>query len=210
MRFNAEEQETLDKLGYFLRDWGKYLAAIVVLIIIAYVGDASWNWYQNKDTLKIAATYETFTEKFNAGDTNSVYQIADQMDKNYPSAEYTSMAAMLAAKMAKDKNNSTLAEKYLKFTIDNARDKGFVDIARLRLADIYIDEHKDSLVLPLLMAKHDKSFDALYYSKRGDLHLAKGDKNKARDSYKEALKIAGDNQSVTQVIQMRLDVLGGN
>lgn len=205
-----EEQESIDKLRYFLRDWGKYIAALIIVMIIAYVADSAWNWYMAKDALKAASDYQNFTQSVNSKDTNKIYSIANAMESNYPSNEYTAMAGMMAAKIAKSKLNNETAEKYLKFVMINAKNKGLVDVARLRLADVYIDEHKFNLVIPLLMEKHDKNFDALYYSKRGDLHLAQGNLAKARDAYKTALQIAGDNQSVAEIIQMRLDILGNN
>lgn len=209
MRLNLEEQESFDKLKYFIRDWGKYIALFIVAVIIIYAANSGWNWYQNRDSLNAAKSYQAFNSAFDAKNVNNVYSIANSMESNYPRNEYTAMASMLAAKTAKSRADNATAEKYLNFVIDNAKDKGLVDVARLRLADVYIDSHKFNLVIPLLMAKHDKSFDALYYSKRGDLHVAQGHLDEARTAYKAALKIAGDNQSVAQVIQMRLDILGG-
>ena len=208
MKLNLEEQERIDTLRYFLRDWGKYIIGLIAVIIIAYVADSLWNWYQVRDSAKAAILYQSFSAEAKNNNTPKVYAIANTMENSYPTNEYTAMASMMAAKIAKDKSENTPAEKYLKFVINNSKNNGLVDVARLRLADVYIDEHKFNLVVPLLMEKHDKSFDALYYSKRGDLHLAKGELNQAREAYKAALKMAGDNQSVAEVIQMRLDVLG--
>lgn len=210
MKLNLEEQERIDTLRYFLRDWGKYIVALIAVIIIAYTADALWNWYQVRDSAKAAKLYQRFNDAVKSNNNTQLYAIVDTMENNYAANEYTTMASIMAAKMAKTKDNNALSEKYLKFVVTNAKNNGLVDIARLRLADVYIDEHKFNLVVPLLMEKHDKGFDAFYYSKRGDLYLAKGDLTRARDAYKEALKIAGDNQSVAEIIQMRLDVLGNN
>lgn len=209
MRLNQDEQMSLDALKNFLSDWGKYIALFVAAIIIIYVADSGWNWYQNSSALEAAKHYQEFNTAFDAKNINSIYRIADSMENNYPRSEYTAMASMLAAKTAKSKLDNTNTEKYLNFVINNSKDNGLVDMARLRLADVYIDSKKFNQVLPLLMAKHDKSFDALYYSKRGDLHVAQGNLDEARTAYKTALKMAGDNQEVSQIIQMRLDVLGG-
>lgn len=210
MKLNLEEQERIDTLRYFLRDWGKYIVALIAVIIIAYTVDSLWGWYQVRDSSKAAVLYQNFSDALKSNNTKSLYSITDTMENNYAANEYTAMASIMAAKVAKTKDNNVLAEKYLKFVVTNAKNKGLCDVARLRLADVYIDEQKFNLVVPLLMEKHDKNFDALYYSKRGDLYLARGDLTKARDAYKEALKIAGDNQSVAEIIQMRLDVLGNN
>lgn len=209
-KFDLEEQERIDRLRYFLRDWGKYVVALVIVLATVYASDVTWSWYKNKDALKIAAIYEDFIAAVNLSKVKTVYMLAEQMENNYPNAEYTAMASMWAAKIAKLNNNPDDAVKYLQFTINNAKDTRLVDIARLRLADVYIDLRKFSLALMLLLEPHDKAFDALYYTERGDLHLANGDINKARAAYKEALQIVSDDPATSQGIQMRLDMLGGN
>jgi predicted negative regulator of RcsB-dependent stress response len=210
MKFDLEEQERIDKLKYFFRDWGKYILSLLVIIIFAYIADSLWNWQHNRNAIKTALLYQNFNQAVEKNNLNQVYSIVSTMEKNYPSDEYTALASMMAAKLAKNKLENKHAEEYLNFAILHTKDKALVDVARLRLADVYIDEKKFNLVMPLLMEKHAKSFDALYYSKRGDLHVARGELDKARESYKIALKMGGDNQSITDVVQMRLDVLGNN
>ena len=120
------------------------------------------------------------------------------------------MASMTAAKVAWKKNDLKTAVNLLNWTIANAKDQGLVSVSRLRLADIYIDQGKFDLAMNLMFEKHDPAFDPLYYTKRGDLYVAKGDLNKARDAYKEAIQKAGQDTSMAQGVQMRLDVLGNS
>ena len=120
------------------------------------------------------------------------------------------MASLLSAKMSWDKKDLSQTAKSLNWIIDNSKDVGMVNTAKLRLADVYIDEKKYDKAIKLLLEKHDPAFDPLYYSKRGDLYVAQGDQDTARDAYKEALKKVGQDSSMSQGIQMRLDVLGNN
>ena len=71
-------------------------------------------------------------------------------------------------------------------------------------------QQKFDKAMALLLEKHSPEFDPLYYTMRGDLYVAKGELNKARDAYKEALQKAGQDANTAQGIQMRLDVLGNN
>lgn len=208
MKLNLEEQESIAKLKYFFRDYGKYIALALSVLIIVYVLNSVWNWKQQKDSMLAAADYQNVVVAVATNNASLTNTLTERMMQKYPKNEYTAMALMLASKSAKTTNKNNLAEKYLNFIIDKSKDDGLVNVARLRLADVYIDEHKLSLVLPLLLQKHDKNFDALYYSKRGDLHLAQGKLDEARLAYKTALTMAGDNQEVASLINMRLEVLG--
>ena len=74
---------------------------------------------------------------------------------------------------------------------------------------MYIDQQKFDKAREMLKIKHDLAFDGLFYEGRGDMYIAMGDLNKARDAYKEGLQKAANDPSTQQAIQMKLDVIGG-
>ena len=205
--FDLHEQEQLSKLGYFWRDWGKYVIGLLVIVIITYLSSVGWNYKSSKDASAAALLYANFI-KDAGGNVQSAYEIADKMEQNYPRAEYTAMASIWAAKLAYSNKDMKRAKTYLNWTIKEAKDQGLVAIAMLRLADVYIDQKEFDAAVSLLMQKHDASFDPLFYTKRGDLYVAKGNYAKARDAYKEALNKAGNDQNMVGSIQLKLDVLG--
>lgn len=207
--FDLNEQEQIANVKYFWRDWGKYIAALVVVLILGYVGSSVYTWHQQSQAQQAAAVYETFTNAVESNNTQLIYKTADDLVQNLPKTEYASMAALQAAKTAFNQKDFAKSEKYLNWTKDNSNDKSLQSIATLRLASVYIDENQFDKAREMLKTKHDLAFDGLFYEGRGDMYIAQGDLNKARDAYKEGLQKAANDPSTQQAIQMKLDIIGG-
>ncbi len=207
--FDLHEQEQLTKIKYFWRDWGKYIVGIVVIAMLAYISNVLWVANASSNATKAAVIYNQINDAAKAKDKNTVYTLTDDLKNKYSRVEYTTMASIIAAKVAIDAKDMDKATAYLEWVIKKSKDKGMVAIAMLRLADVYIDQKKFDLAHTTLMKDHDASFDSLFYAKRGDLYVAQGDLTKARDAYKAAIDKAGQDQNMAGSIQMKLDVLGG-
>lgn len=206
---DLHEQEQVDKLKYFWRDWGKYIIAGIGLLIIGYVASSGYSYYQQSKAKDAVVVYNELTTQISQANDKEVYADADKLIANYSSAEYAPMGALITAKYAFDKKDYVKAEKYLTWTKDNSKDKSMSSLAVLRLASVYVDEQKFDKARELLRTKHDLAFDGLFYEARGDTYVAMGDLNKARDAYKEGLQKAANDPTTQQSIQMKLSVIGG-
>ena len=209
-KLDLHEQEQISNLKYIWQRAGKYIVSVLVLCLLAYGVNSWWVWYSSSKASKAATVYASFTDAYNSKDKTKEFELAGNLQDNYSSTQYASMATLLAAKTAWENNDLPESTKLLNWIIDNSKDKGMVSTAKLRLADVYIDEKKFDKAMKLLTDKTDPAFDPLFYSKRGDLYVAEGELNKARDAYKEALKKSGQDSNVSQGIQMKLDILGNN
>ncbi len=206
--FDLNEQERIDSLRYYWRIWGKYILTLVAVLIIAYIGSSFYQWYGKDHAEKAAVLYADFTTALNDKNNQKAIASANKLIETLPNTEYTPMAALQAAKLAVDQKDYSTAIKFLNWTKDSAKDKSMQSIAILRLAAIYVDQGKFDKARELLRTKHDLAFDGLFYEARGDMYIAMGDTNKARDAYKEGLQKAANDPSTQQVIQMKLDILG--
>lgn len=209
--FDLHEQEQLSNLKYFWQKGGKYIVGLVVVAIVAYMVNVGWNMYKNNQSSAAAEIYTQFTEvAAGSRDLDKMLKFTQELQSKYAVTEYSSMASMQSAEAAWKEHKLDIAANLLNWLIDNSKDQGLVNVARVRIADILIDEQKFDKALKQLQQPHDSAFDVIYYMKRGDLYVAKGDLNRARDAYKEALQKAGQDSNVAQEVQLRLDVLGGN
>ncbi len=206
--FNLSEQEQIDQIKYFWSDWGKYLIAIIVVALAVYITDFLWNKHKDNLSNQAASVYFNFTTSVSSGNNAIAYKLAQQLEEEYPHLQYSDLASIWAAKLAYTEKNIDLAKNFLLWTINDASDKNFVSLAKLRLAKVYIDQKQFDKAMSLLKSDDNQAFSVLFYQTRGDLYIAKNEPNMARDAYKEALKRAGDDSSITQSIQLKLDVLG--
>jgi predicted negative regulator of RcsB-dependent stress response len=72
-----------------------------------------------------------------------------------------------------------------------------------------MDENKYEDALKQLEAEHPASFDGLYSDMRGDIYNAQGKKEEARTAYKLAYEKIDAASMYRNLIQMKLDALGG-
>lgn len=205
---NLDEQEQISKLKYFWRDYGKYIIGILIVAIITYSSSELLSWKSEKQSAEAAIVYEQFTTDYSNNNIANIYKEAEQLQKDFPKNEYTSFAVLTAAKVAFVNKDLVKASQYLYWVISHTKDNSLANIAKLRLADVYIDQKKSDEALKLMMEKTTAAFQPLFYEKRGDLYLAIDNKFKARDAYKAALDAASSNQELAQEIQMKLDILG--
>jgi predicted negative regulator of RcsB-dependent stress response len=208
--YDLQEQEQISNLKYFWQKGGKYVIGLIILIIIAYIGGTIWNVHKQNKAAQAATVYAVFEDGMKAESIALVMGPVAQLQTDYANTEYAAMASLEAAKFWWTLKNESEAIKLLNWVIVNANDKGLVSIARIHLADIYIDQKAFSQAMDQLQAPHEDAFDFLYYMKRGDLYVVKSQPDRARDAYKEALAKVGNDPSLQQMIQMRIDVLGNN
>ena len=123
---------------------------------------------------------------------------------------YASLGALVSAKAHFAAGDLKTARAQLQWVAENARDPGVQAIARLRLGAVMLDEGAYDDALKMLAAKPDPAFEFLVEDLRGDILFAQGKRAEARAAYQAALaKVAPTNDAARELIQLKLDSLGG-
>jgi predicted negative regulator of RcsB-dependent stress response len=120
------------------------------------------------------------------------------------------MGALLAAKSAFDANDQKSAKAYLQWVVDQSSGEEYQAIARLRLAGLLLDEKAYDEGLKLLSAPFPDQFAGLVADRRGDLLFAQNKIEDARAAYQLALEKTEVKNPARQLIQLKLDALGGS
>jgi predicted negative regulator of RcsB-dependent stress response len=140
----------------------------------------------------------------------AVRDASGELLEKYPSTLYASMGALSSAKYFFDKADLKAAKAQLQWVIDKTASEEFRDVARLRMANVLLDEKAYDEGLKILDAKHGDAFDAQFAALKGDLLFAKGKPADAKAAYKFALEKADKkNAGLRESVQVRLDALGG-
>jgi len=206
--FNLEEQEQINKIKYFWKDYGKYILGLIIIVVVVYASSALWAYKSENDAAQAAVIYAKFTTVANNNDSKNMYLLADELQQKYAKTEYASFASMWAAKVAFKARDLTLASNYLNWVTLRSRDKSLVMVAKLRLADVYLEQNKTDQALAITLEKVAPEFQGLFYAKRGDIYVVAKQKAKAIDAYKAALSVSEGSQDLQNLVQMKLDVLG--
>ena len=208
MALDLEEQEQLDELKQFWKQYGTLIITLAFLALATFAGFKGWNYYQRAQSEQASVLFGKFEEAVRKNDVAQTGSLGAEIIDKYGSTAYGPMAALLLAKTSYDNGDPAAAGTRLLLAIDKARDDETAALARLRLAGIRLDEKKYDEALALLDAKHGQAFAPLYSDLRGDVLTAQGKPAEARAAYKQALEKSLPNSNYRNVVQIKLDALG--
>lgn len=210
MAYDLEEQEQLATLKAWWKQYGNLVTWLVIAALSAYAAWSGWKYYQREQASKAAILYEEIVRAVDGKDQAKVTRAANDIRDRYASTPYASMGMLLAARSAFEASDLKSAKAYLQWVIDQSGGEEYQAIARLRLAGLLLDEKAYDDGLKLLSASFPEQFAGLVADRRGDLFFAQNKLDEARAAYQTALEKTEVKNPARQLIQLKLDALGGN
>jgi predicted negative regulator of RcsB-dependent stress response len=210
MAYDLEEQEQLDQLKAW---WAKYSNLVTWLLIVVLGAYAGWTFWNNSQQSSVRQAGQLFTqmqESVTAKDNAKVQRAASDMQEKFGKTIYAEMGALTAAKSAYDANDLKTAKAQLQFVIANGNDEEYKAVAKIRLAGILLDEKTYDDGLKLLSGEFPVSFAAMVADRKGDILVAQNKIIEARAAYQLALDKMDEKAPGRQLIQVKLDAIGGS
>jgi predicted negative regulator of RcsB-dependent stress response len=207
--YDLEEQEQLAELKAFWKQYGNLIVlamSLALAVVAAYWG---WSRYQAAQTAQAGAMYAELVKAAVANDAKKVRDLTGTLIEDHPRTLYAALGALTSARVHFSAGDLKTARAQLQWVVDNARDRELQAIARLRLANVLIDEQAYDEALKVLAAKPEPSFEAPFEALRGDVLVAQGKRAEARSAYQAALSKAAPDAAARELIQLKLDALGG-
>ena len=207
---DLEEQEQLAELKAWWKQYGNLVVLALLLAALLAAGWNAWRWYQRSQAAQASALYDTLAKAVGAGDAKALRDAGGALTESFPRTLYASMGALAAARFHFDRNELKSAKAQLQWVVDRSPSEEYREIARLRLASVLLDEKAYDEALKLLEAKPLDAYAAQFALLRGDVLLAKGQRDEAIAAYRLALeKAGGQGGAFRDSVQLRLDALGG-
>ena len=210
MAYDHEEQEQLATLKAWWNNYGNLVTWLVTAVLVAFAAWSGWKYYQRDQTSKGAMLYEEIVKAAEAKDQTKLARAAQDIKEKFGSTPYAQMGLLTAAKAAFDANDVKSAKDHLQWIVDHGRTDEFKAIARIRLAGLLLDEKAYDEGLKLLSGEFPEQFAALVADRRGDLLFAQNKLDEARKAFKTALEKTEIKNPARQLIQLKLDALGGS
>lgn len=201
------EEEQVERLRQWWRDNGWYLIGGVALGALILWG---WNWYQAREIDKAeqaAALYVELREANEAGRTDEVESLSQRLRSEYPGSGYTDHAGLLLARWYLDRTDLAQAARELRYVLENTQDSELELTARLRLARVLASDEQYDEALALLEGVDGGAFRASYSEVLGDIYVQKGDIERARAAYDQALNSSPEALVDRNLVQIKLDTL---
>ena len=208
MAYDLEEQEQIANFKAFWGQYGNLISWVLIIALGSYAGYNFWNAHQRTQAAEASGLYDGLTEAVQAGDKAKIQRITSDIEGKYGSTAYGQMAALTAAKAAFDANDLKTAKAQLQWAIDHGDDE-YKAIAKLRLSGVLLDEKAYDQALAQLNGEFPEQFAAEVLDRKGDILLAQNKVADARTAYQGALDKMAKNHPGRQVVQVKLDAIGG-
>ena len=207
--YDHEEQEQIDALKHFWRDYGKLVITVAVAFVVGVGGVQGWKYYKRTQAEQASQAFAKLETAQAKGDNNEMRNVAKSIIDEYGNTSYAAFAALILAKIDREAGDLEAAGKQLQWVVDNTRSEEMRMLSRLRLAAVLLDRKEYDAALKLLDEKVTEAFAGPYSDLRGDVLVAQGKVAEARAAYEKALEKATGNSQWRDVVQIKLDTLSG-
>lgn len=205
---DLEEQEQLDQIKHFWKQYGNPITWLLILVLAAYAGWNGYQYWQRSQAAQAASMYDEVEKSVRGGDPAKVERAFNDMKERFGSTTYAQQAGLLAAKSLYDGGKVDAAKAALMWVADKAADPGYASVARLRLAAVQMDAKSYDEALKTLDAVTTNEFQALAADRRGDILMAQGKQAEARAAYEKAYTGMEERTEYRRLVEVKLGALG--
>lgn len=209
MAYDLEEQEQIDAIKAWWKQYGNLVTWVVIIVLGAYTAWSGWKYYQRKQASQASQLYEEMHKAIGAKDNALALRAANDMRDKFGRTTYAQMAGMMASKVAHEAGDLKSAKAQLDWVANNAIDDEYKAIAKIRLAGILLDEKAYDEGLKLVSGEYPAPFVSLAADRKGDILVAQEKIGEARIAYQLALDKSDPKDPGRQLIQIKLDGIGG-
>jgi len=213
---HLSEEEQLDVLKRWWKDYGKTVLIAVVAAVVGYFAVTGWQDQQRQKKEKASETYEQLLKlmtvepgkSLSDADRATATHLAEELKDANSESMYAHSAAFFLAKIAVENNKLDDAVAELKWVLSAKPDTATAQLARLRLARVLTAQAAYSDALAQLSPEPAAAFAGEYAEARGDILKLQGDVDAARTAYEKALELTDRQQQERfMLLQMKVDDL---
>jgi predicted negative regulator of RcsB-dependent stress response len=200
------EEEQWESLKRWLKENVPFILGLVAVGLLAVFGWRWWQGHENAGALEAGASYQRILTTFETGKIEDALSQVEALRTQHPKSGYVSSADLAAAKIFVLTNDLDKAAQRLERVMNEAPDEQLRPIARLRLVRVLTAQGQYDKALATLGNEDRGRHQPAYLEARGDVLLAKGDRNAALAAYEAARKSLPDSQAAVSGVGDLLDL----
>jgi predicted negative regulator of RcsB-dependent stress response len=206
-QLDLQEQEQVDALKAFWKQYGNLITWTITLVLAAFAGYNFWLKHERDQATQASTMFGQLEDAAQAADPVRAARVFADMKSRVPKTTYAQLAGLLAAKVQYDKGDTANATASLQWVADNGNEEN-AGVAHLRLAGLLADAKKYDEALRQLDLVKPAAFAALVADRRGDIQLARGQKDAAKTAYKTAWDALPATTQYRMLVEAKLTALG--
>jgi predicted negative regulator of RcsB-dependent stress response len=188
------EDEDLERIKRWWAAYGRWVTLIVLVGVLGFGSWKGWGYYRTHQAQQASAIYAALQQAAKSDDAKGIDQAAKQLIDGYANTPYAALAQLILAKRAVEAGKLDAAAADLQWVADHGSQQSLQRIAVLRLAQVRIAQKKPDAALSLLKTGFAEAYMPLVKEVEGDAWEVKGNAQRARAAYEQALagaQIAG-------------------
>jgi predicted negative regulator of RcsB-dependent stress response len=206
-QLDLQEQEQLDAVKVFWKQYGNLITWTVTLVLAAFAGWNGWQWYQRDQAAKAGAMFDEVDKAIQAADLDKAGRLFAELRDRYGTTAFVPQAALSLARVQIEKGKADDARATLTWVADKAGDPEYQTAALLRLAGIHLDDKKYEEAMKALGEAKAPTFEGLVADRRGDVLLAQGKRAEAVAAYQAAYKALDEKVEYRRLVEAKLTSL---
>lgn len=205
---DLEEQEQLDEIKHFWKQYGNAITWLLIIVLGAYAAWNGYQYWQRSQAAQAAAMFDEVDKLSREGDTEKLERAFGEMKDRFASTAYAPQAGLLVAKSLYEAGKVDGAKAALTWVAEKSKDAGYASVGRLRLAGLLMDAKAYDEALKMLDSGISEEFAALQADRRGDIFMAQGKKSEAQAQYLKAFKAMDERTDYRRLVTVKLNSLG--
>lgn len=203
------EREQIDKVRRWVRENAPWAIAGILLGVGLLVGWQQYQGWQQRQSLTASEKYNQTLEALSRGDRDAANNLARQLKNDYERTPYADLAELALARFYVEDGKLPEAAKYLEAVMNTSKDEELKLVARLRLARVQRAQGNFDAALATLNGANAGGIAPAFAEVRGDVLYDKGDRAGALAAYREAATAKTPGLVDAELLQLKIDALGG-
>jgi predicted negative regulator of RcsB-dependent stress response len=199
------DDEKADAIKAWLKENGTSMIVGVSLAVTGLLAYRYWQEHTVTQAQQASSLYSSMQINSVKPD-DKMNTTLQTLKAEHDSTPYATLATLLAAKQQALIGNNPAAIQELQWAVDHSPEKLTQDLAKLRLARVYIANKQLDKARVLLKQPFPAAYASLIAELQGDIYLADKQLDKARAAYDKALLSA--QGIATDYLKMKRDDLG--
>ncbi|NKB47074.1 MAG: tetratricopeptide repeat protein [Legionellales bacterium] len=198
------DEEQWQRIKTFWQYYGSWILIAVLTVTLVVFG---WRWLEQRQLAQAtegSIIYQQLLVSLAEQDTDAMMAQANQLIETLPKSVYAHLGTLFLAREAVYDGEYETALTYLKWVLQQTKQKPFAQIARLRMARILIAQENYLEAQQILATVDDAKYLPLIEEIRGDIWVALGEIEQARQAYDSALQQLPSAGTTRPVLAMKL------
>ena len=204
-----DEYEQGEQVRKWLRNNGSSIITGIALGLACIFG---WQWWQGQGSRhreEAATQYQSFTDAITAKDDSKVEALALAFDGKFADTGFSTLATLRHAQYQQSKGETDKAIATLKAKAGKVNDPVIAELFALHEGRLLLLAGKPEDALKQVAAIKTSNFPEVLDELRGDIQMARGQRDEARKSYEQALTHLDQAAPIRGLLEMKLIDAGG-